>query len=282
VRRLINRMNDYAFKRIFGAKENSDILVAFCNAVLDRSGEERIVSLEPIDRELDPEYLSDKASRLDILARTSGGTLINIEIQIQNVGDTRKRVLFYWARLYAGQLSAGDGYETLNPTISVNILNFTELPGEEYHSVFHLGRTSDGYRLLSDIEVHFLELPKMRALQRLPQTPLEKWLFYLNNAEGEAMDRVAKEEPMIEKALTCEDLFAKMEWERRLYELREKGLRDLASLKRHAALEGRAEGRAEALRETARRMLAGGLAPETVVELTGLSPEDVRALLPLG
>ena len=282
MRRPINRMNDYVFKRIFGAPENRDVLMSFCNAVLDRPAGEEITSLELLDRELDPEFLADKASRLDILARTAAGTLINIEVQVQNVGDTRKRMLFYWSRLYSGQLESGDEYEGLAPTISVNVLNFVELPGESYHSVFSLRRQEDGYRLLEDIEFHFLELPKMRTLQRLPRTPLEKWLYYLNNAEGETMDRIAKETPMIEKARTCEELFAQMEHERRLYELREKGLHDLASLQKHARREGREEGReegrTEALRSAARNMLCKGMAPALVAEVTGLPLDEVSTL----
>ena len=47
MRRFINRMNDYAFKRIFGSPENRDILMSFCNAVLDRPPGEKIASLDP-------------------------------------------------------------------------------------------------------------------------------------------------------------------------------------------------------------------------------------------
>jgi len=295
VRRIVNRMNDYAFKKIFGSPENCDILMAFCNAVLDRPPGEEIASLELLDRELDPEYLADKAGRLDILARTASGTLINIEVQVQNVGDTRKRMLFYWSRLYVGQLASGADYYQLAPTISVNVLNFVELPGEDYHSVFTLRRQEDGYRLIEDLELHFLELPKMRALKRLPRTPLEKWLFYLNNAEGETMDQIAKEVPMIQKARTVEELFMQMEHERRLYELREKGLHDIATLQKHARQEGHKEGveegrregikkgvekgRKEGLRTSARNMLRKGMPMALVAEVTGLSPDEVAALM---
>ena len=100
------------------------------------------------------------------------------------------------------------------------------------------------------------------------------------------MDRIAKETPMIEKARTCEELFAQMEHERRLYELREKGLHDLASLQKHARREGREEvreegreeGRTEALRSAARNMLCKGMAPDLVAEVTGLSLDEVRTL----
>ena len=116
------------------------------------------------------------------------------------------------------------------------------------------------------------------------------------------MDWIAKKTPMIEKARTCEELFAQMEHERRLYELREKGLHDLASLQKHARREGREEGReegrkeglteglekglteglekgrTEALRSAARNMLCKGMAPALVAEVTGLPLDEVRTL----
>jgi predicted transposase/invertase (TIGR01784 family) len=60
---IINRKNNYAFKRIFGHEDTKDILAGFLSAVLD-------VPIQPEDlifvpTALDPEYLADKASRLD-------------------------------------------------------------------------------------------------------------------------------------------------------------------------------------------------------------------------
>lgn len=40
--------------------------------------------MELLDWELDPNYLLDKAARLDILARTATGVLVNVEVQIAN------------------------------------------------------------------------------------------------------------------------------------------------------------------------------------------------------
>ena len=278
MRRFINRMNDYAFKRIFGSPENLDILMSFCNAVLDRPPGEEIASLDPLDRELDPECLADGASRLDLLARTASGTPVNIEIQVQNVGDPRKRTLFHWSRLHVGQRASGVDYYQLAPTISVNVLNFVEFPGEHCHSVFSLRRQGDGYRLIEDMEFHFLELPKMRALKRPPQTPLEKWLYYLSNAEGEIMDQIAEEIPMIQKARMCEELFVQVGHERQLYDLREKDLQDMVSLQKHARQEGRKDGMKEALCRVAQNMLREDMPPALVAKVTELSPEDVAAL----
>jgi predicted transposase/invertase (TIGR01784 family) len=90
-----------------------------------------------------------------------------------------------------------------------------------YHNTFHI-RGYDTHQVLNDDrEIHFLELPKLLCRTAAPQTRLEKWLLYLSNAEGEEMEEVAMSEPMIRKALTCEQIFTKSAQERRRYELRE-------------------------------------------------------------
>ena len=121
------------------------------------------------------------------------------------------------------------------------------------------------------------------------------------------MDQIAKEVPMIQKARTVEELFMQMEHERRLYELREKWLHDIATLQKHARQEGHKEGveegiekgrregikkgvekgrregvekgRKEGLRTSARNMLRKGMPMALVAEVTGLSPDEVAALM---
>ena len=120
----INRTNDYAFKRILGSEEGKEALVGFLNAVLKPPPGKELTAVELLDRELDPEYLLDRGARLDVLARTAYGTLLNVEVQITNRYDIDRRTLFYWARLYGGQLNAGQKFIELRKTITINILGF--------------------------------------------------------------------------------------------------------------------------------------------------------------
>lgn len=274
---FINRMNDYVFKRIFGSEGNKDILIHFLNSVLKTQSGQEIADIELLDRELDPTFLGNKYSRLDILGRTAAGTLVNIELQIVNQYNIEKRTLFYWATLYQGQLQSGQAHSLLKKTVTINILNFTCLPdSSRYHNTFHVREDETHHLLNDDLEIHFLELPKMLSRQTSPQTRLEKWLLYLNNATGEEMEEIAMSEPMIKKALTCEQIFAKSAQERRRYELREKAIREEQTLLQGAL----AEGRAEAQRETAKELLKMGLTQEDIARATGLSVEEVRALIP--
>jgi len=244
----INRTNDYAFKRIMGSEEGKEALISFLNAVLKPGHDKELTSVELLDRELDPKYLIDRAARLDILARTAEGVLINIEVQIANQYNIDKRTLFYWAGLYYGQLSSGENFKHLRKTITINILGFSWFMNKDkYHHTFQLKEKDTGEQLNEDIEIHFLELPKMKKLKRRPNDALEEWMLYLNNLEGKEMEEIAMDNPGIKKALTIEQIFLKSKKERRLYELREKAFRDEISMVNGAREEGRVEMAQEAI-----------------------------------
>ena len=244
--RGIRRTNDYAFKRIFGSEEGKEALLGFLNAVLKLPSGQELNYLELMDREIDPEYLLDRGARLDVLARTETGILINIEVQVANQYNIDKRSLYYWATLYHGQLTSGQKFSSLKKTITINILEFDWFRDNRYRHVFHL-REESGEKLNDDLEMHFLELKKLRSIHHQPEDRLEAWLMYLNNVEGEALEVIAVENPGIRKALTIEEMFWKSDKERWIYELREKAIRDEISALDGAKSQGRAEGRQEAI-----------------------------------
>ncbi|SHI85429.1 protein of unknown function [Desulfofundulus thermosubterraneus DSM 16057] len=62
--------------------------------------------------------------------------------------------------------------------------------------------------------------------------------MYLNNLPGDELEAIPVEVPGLKKALTIEEIFKKSEKERRLYELREKAIRDEISMVVGAKAEG--------------------------------------------
>ncbi len=86
----INRTNDYLFKRIFSSEE---VLLGFLNAVFKPPVGKELVKVNLLDREIDPKHVLDRGARLDILARTEEGALVNIEVQVANEYNIDKRSL---------------------------------------------------------------------------------------------------------------------------------------------------------------------------------------------
>ncbi len=153
--------------------------------------------------------------------------------------------MYYWAGLYHGQLTSGQQFAALCKTVTINILAFNWFRRDErYHRSFHVRDDANGELLCDDLEIHFLELGKIKTLPHQPQDALEAWMLYLNNLEGEVMEAMAMEYPGIKKALTIEQAFWQSKQERRLYELREKAIRDEISALAGARAEGEARGEA--------------------------------------
>ena len=283
----INRKNDYAFKRIFGHEDTKDILARFLTVVL-------AIPIEPdeltlVHTEFSPEYLADKASTLDVQVRRSAfHEKMNVEMQLADEGNIERRILFYWGRSYTEDLKEGKDYESLPRMISIVIVDFDVFEWKnkaKFHGVFRVMEREEGNFFSDALEIHTLELPKLRR-QPLKDDweALECWCLYLNNVGGEIMDRIAEKEPLIGRAITVEDVFTKNEEEKRFYELREKGHRDfmnaILTSEHRGRLEGRLEGKLEGKLDIARSMLTRAMSYELISEITGLTVEEIEALHP--
>jgi len=275
----IDRTNDYAFKRIFGSKDTKDILLSFLNATLMPGPGEELTDLTLTDRELDPEHLKNRALRLDVLARTTSGEIIDLEVQVVNEHNIDRRTLYHWARLYYGQILGGGEFKDLHRTIAINVLNFDWFTTDQrYHHVFHVREDESGEILCNHLELHFLEIRKFRKLNRPPQNTLERWLVYLGNAGGEEMQAIADKEPAIKRALTVEEIFWRDQEERRYYQMRQDGLLDYRSELSAVRQEGLEEGIEKGIEKTARAAMRKGYSLDDVMDITGLSREAVLRL----
>ena len=108
--------------------------------------------------------------------------------------------------------------------------------------------------------------------------------------EGEILEQIVKQEPLIERAITIEEAFLLAEEERYNYELREKGRADYDSAMSWSLKQGRQEGRQEGLQqgilqgmqntkyEMARKMLELNMRLEDIIKVTGLTPDDIQNL----
>lgn len=283
--------NDVMFKMIFGNQKHSRVLIHFLNSVIKPVSPIKSVKIRK--NELIQESISEKGVRLDIVGETDSGEILNIEMQRKDEKDMAARALFYWSRLFAGQLEVGERYHQLKRTISVNILDFTLFERDERY--WRKGYIKDDYNneaFTELLEIHFLELNKMRQVE--DDSPITFWIEFFKNPYSEKVTSLCEFVPEIKEA---KNIFEKAKADPEAQELmrvREKAIRDYSNDIACAKDEGKEEGLAEGLakgkdeglaegelkkaRETALSMISDGMPIEIISKYTGLSVEDIQGI----
>ncbi|MFE4714770.1 Rpn family recombination-promoting nuclease/putative transposase [Paenibacillus sp. NPDC056722] len=271
---LLDPRVDFVFKRIFGSENNKDVLLAFLNRIFTEAGEPPLTEIILMNPYTDKDDPLDKQSIFDVYAKTTEGKLIDIEMQLFNKYDIEKRTLFYWSKRYASQLQEGEKYQELKKCVTINILNYAFLSNNDYHNVFHLREDRTLVPLIDDIEVHFLELPKLDERSVPSEGGLINWLLFLKGADTSQWEVLKMNEPGLEKAMDTLQYLSQDSDARRLYEARQKYLHDEASMVEGAKSAGIIEGKLQ----VARNLLAMGMDYAAVAKATGLSEGEIKSI----
>src|SRR5687767_14711591 len=123
-RRSLDPKLDIVYWMLFGEERNKALLISLLNAVLRPS-----VPIEDATvQHAQPERgsVDEKAIALDVRVRLANREQIDVEMQTQRRPAQSDRALYYWARLYSGQLQRGDEYTDLRRCVVVVIANFVE------------------------------------------------------------------------------------------------------------------------------------------------------------
>lgn len=272
---LLEPTVDFVFKQIFGSEENKDdVLLNFLNEALRETEPKPFVSLVLLNPQMDKNALTDKQAILDVRAQNEDGKQVNLEIQVTNKYDMPKRSLYYSAKMYEEQLAEGQFYKSLKKVISINILTYNQIPNERFHNIYHLREDHTGELLLDDIEIHFMELSKLRLTPQKMDDRLVNWLLFINGAPKDRWEELAMDTPGLKKAMTTLEFLSQNKETRMLYEMRKKALLDEQSALDYAQSRGRAEEKAE----VAKKMLHEGLSVSLISKVTGLSEIEIEAL----
>jgi predicted transposase/invertase (TIGR01784 family) len=300
-KKILSPKNDLIFRKIFG--ENMKILSGFLQSVLDLPNEE-YQGLEVVDPYLEREYIDDKLGILDIKIHTSTRKVIDVEIQIRLQRSIWKRLLFYIAKLLLEQIKKGKRYDQINRVITIYIADHILIKeNEAYHNRFRLYDLNTKTYYPDSIEIHTLELPKVRESDK---SQLSNWLRFLSAKDEKEFEMLAQTHPAIAEAWGVVKVLSGDERARALAEAREKARMDyednydgayqeglqegkleglqegklegLQEGKLEGKLEGLQEGRLEGKLEVAQNLLQEKLPIELVVKSTGLSFEEVKQL----
>lgn len=174
--------NDVAFRKIFGNKKKTKILISFLNAVLQLEGKQRIASVKIENPYQFPRIAGEKSSIIDVRATEESGRQFVIEMQVTEPDGFDKRVQYYASRDYSMQIDKGEDYTKLKPTVFIGILNFGYFSGEDYLSYHSLLDEKTYENKLKDIRFAFIELPKFKKKEGELKSMIDKWTFFIKNA----------------------------------------------------------------------------------------------------
>lgn len=265
---------DFCFKELMEDPEVRRGFIAAILHILPESITETIL----LPTHLRVYYEEDKLGILDVRMLLNGGEQIDVEIQIAPFVLWPERSLFYLGKMYTGQIEKGAGYEVLQKCIHIGILDFVLFAGEkEYYSCFHL-REDTRHSLYTDkLEVHILELAKLKKYE-YPETELLQWATFMNAESREEFEEMAGKNKYLEKAYESLVNISADEEKRLEYEAREKALRDHDYLMKsnweagHEA--GKGSGKAEAVVDL---LTDKGIVPEDLKEMI-MAQKDLQIL----
>ena len=289
---------DFVFKLLFGDAKRTERLKSLLSSILQLPLE-AFQDLAIMNPNLPPNFAGDKYGILDVRAAMTDGRQINIEIQVLPYAAMPERTLYYWSKMYTQQLAEGESFADLKKCITINIMDYNFPLVNKVHSVYHVVEDENGSRLTDVLEIHFLDLEKLRNGQDIKglNPSMLKWLRFLAAKRKEEFELLAKEDKELNRAYERLQQISADDEARIWYELRQKGILDQRTIEaegREKALkaleegraegleEGRAEGleegRTEGLKEVAANALQKGMDIALIASITGLSEEEIKTL----
>lgn len=224
--KLLNPKVDYVFKRIFGQVGNEDITAALISSILNKKVSNIKLDSNPI---LEKDLMDDKIGILDIKAKIDNSINCDIEMQVVDRKNIKKRILFYWSKMYSKSLKAGQDYSKLEKSIVILISNY-QLEGlediQKYISKWNIREEEYSKIVLTDVmDIYIIELPKFKKYkEKTGNKELNLWIKFIENPE--VIDKMKEENKEVQKAKEVLEEISNNEREAYLAELREKYIMD--------------------------------------------------------
>lgn len=298
---FLDLTDDWAFKRVLG--NNLELQRILLEDILEM----KISSIEHLPAEMVVSSPEDKHARVDVCCTfAESGRQAVIEMQNHDESDFKQRMYYYGAALSVNSVKKGESYAVLKPSYVICFANF-----DMEHDNAGEGQCIFRYSLIErqiqelypgePLNLYMCEMPRLRnSLDRIKDCPpAERWLYLFRNCcnfesrPEEYQD--SKYDGVFEGAgtqkLTEQDLMDYLSSkisEARMLRCEEagynRGVREgIAKGREEGRIEGREEGRAqgeiEGRKAVARSLLERGVDIQLISASSGLSEEEVRALI---
>jgi predicted transposase/invertase (TIGR01784 family) len=285
--KLFDPKIDVAFKMIFSDTEEGKIaLMSLLNCILELDESDKIEDISFLNTIHIAESLEEKESIMDVRVQTTQGFEIDIEMQLKNNCDYIKRSLYYLSKLLSKQHVRGKNYDSLNKSISINILDFNLFSeSSNLHHTYRFKEQFCNFELTDAMELHFIELPKIKNylinLSKLEHgiSEFEQWAFFLKYATDDSkhdiIEHIINSVEGIKMAHKSLIKVSSDEQKQAIYDSREKFINDL-----HASMfTAKQEGKHEERIRFAKYLLSNGLDVAEVADITQLKLKEINELI---
>lgn len=285
--KFVDVTNDVAFRKIFGNENKTEIIISFLNAVLELKDDHRIQEVTIVNPYQLPRIVGEKASIVDVRAIDMRGRQFIVEMQVASADGFDKRVQYYTCRDYSLQIDRGDKYPFLRPTYFVGILDFTFFKSPDYLSHHIIVNNKTYEHKLKDIQFAFIELKKFDKKIDDLETLVEKWTFFIKNAEDLDVIPENVDDKGLTEAYKDADKHSWTKEEIKNYDnafIAEQDARGrLALAEKKAKKEGEeigeAKGKVKEKEEGVERGWREGLSPDIISKIAGLPIEEVKKII---
>ena len=282
---------DLTFKKIFG--NHPKRLISLLNALLPLSEEEQIHEIKYLPTELVPENNSYRYAITNILCTDAKSNKFCVVIRIEWSDAFQQRVQFLASELYVNPAIKQVKYFAQYPTYSLNLINdiFAHDTPDFIHN-YRIVHDKDSNKVIEGLHFTFIELPKFTPHSIADKRMMVLWLRFLTEINSNTKDIPADllNDPEIGKAVEDLEVSGFTDAELRAYDK----FWDSVSVERtllddryqKGMEEGMEKGRAEGIEEgmsqrsleIARKMLAKGLNEASIMDMTGLTAEEIKLL----
>jgi hypothetical protein len=277
---------DWALKRLLRNKADFSVLEGFLSELL----KDDITIQTILESESNQKLDSDKFNLVDMLVKNSKNELVIIEIQNENEYDYFHRMAYGTSKVITEYISVGEPYKNIKKVFSINIVYFDLGQGEDYiyhgktnfvglHTSDILKLSSKQTELLGGKIEPFQIFPeyyviKVNNFNDVAKDSLDQWVYYFKNNDIKDSFNAKG----IDKAKDLWRVDSLSEDERNKYLKHIEDLHYSASMAWTMKVDAEERLKKERSIEIAKGMLTKKIDIDTIIELTGLTKDEIEKI----
>ncbi len=276
--KYVNPFTNFGFKRLFGEENNKDLLLDFLNELLkEQEGKIQEISYLPTERL--PFSQGDRKPIFDIYCTNVKGEKFIVELQKTRHKYYKDHILYFSTFPILEQAILGKDWNLeLKRIYTIAILDFVfdedKNKPEKYHYDIKLSDKETKKVFYDKLTFIYLTMPKFDKKETELQNKFDKWLFALKNLSKLERTPAELNEAIFLKLFETAEIANLNHDEFQKYQASINICRDINNSINTAREEGEINGKTE----IAEKLVNKGFDILEIVEITGLTKEDVEKL----